>query len=40
MARAEALAERRRGAAPVVFDWKISAEARVRRRLQDELRQR
>jgi diguanylate cyclase (GGDEF)-like protein len=39
MARAKRIARGDTPPAPVLFDWKIAAEARARRRLQDELRQ-
>jgi sensor c-di-GMP phosphodiesterase-like protein len=39
MARSKRTARRDASARPVLFDWKIAAEARTRRRLQDELRQ-
>ena len=39
MARAKKATRTDEAARPVVFDWKIAAEARSRRRLEDELRQ-
>ena len=39
MARAKRANRPDEAARPVVFDWKIAAEARARRRLEDELRQ-
>jgi diguanylate cyclase (GGDEF)-like protein len=39
MARAKRATRPNEAARPVVFDWKIAAEARARRRLEDELRQ-
>jgi diguanylate cyclase (GGDEF)-like protein len=39
MARSKRTARRDETSRPVLFDWKIAAEARTRRRLQDELRQ-
>jgi EAL domain-containing protein (putative c-di-GMP-specific phosphodiesterase class I) len=39
MARAKRATRPNETARPVVFDWKIAAEARSRRRLEDELRQ-
>jgi diguanylate cyclase (GGDEF)-like protein len=39
MARAKRIARGDTAPLPVLFDWKIAAEARARRRLQDELRQ-
>ena len=38
MARAKKATRHEEAARPVVFDWKIAAEARSRRRLEDELR--
>ena len=39
MARAKRATRTDEASRPVVFDWKIAAEARTRRRLEDELRQ-
>jgi diguanylate cyclase (GGDEF)-like protein len=39
MARAKRIGLGEAPARPVIFDWKIAAEARARKRLQDELRQ-
>ena len=39
MATAKRTSRREEGARPTTFDWKIAAESRARRRMQDELRQ-